>query len=946
MLKSVRCLFLLATLFFYVGIAKAQPPQFNWESIGPANLGGSVRALAYSPDGNRLYAGAPGGGLWVSVNDGNTWAPVESFNKNVDVASLAITSIAFDAITGKMYVATGAAFQNSDHLFVGQVPYSELNNARKGYLGYAGLFGSGMFVSSDNGSSFSFGAATVPTNATSTADVFTSINVVKAHNGKVYIGTQKGLYESTDDGSSVSLVNESYASPPSPSLRLAQAPIYDIEISSNGTVFVGSNRYLFISRDGDTFDEYVASSDLPVGTSSVASNIDRVEVAIAPNDANTVYLTMATFDIQGVWKSTDNAQNWTNIAPATTATLGGSSIGAFAPCSEISTISGGVIGKCPYALVLAVDPQNKDRIMLGSNKWFEYTAETGWVSETRSFSLTLGDNRYVPNYITTFVFKPGTQTLLLGTDKEVVRSTDAGKRFQIATGNLTVAQVYDVAVGADGVILASTRGHGNIRLASTTSKNWDALEPIIPRRGSVAVSKYNSEFMVSGSNNTFHRSLNSGYVFTNSDWVPFPTSDAVYFDDKAESLILNQDLVPPISPIVLDEVDTTALHIARDSKDSIVNKQYVFLGAAGQVWLARFPFNPTDDLNKPTMLSIFRDNDGTNEPSAMTISDDETHTLFIGTTDGKVYRIKNAHMPNGGSLPFESTLILDPATDGTPDRWVTGLRLHPTNKDTLIVTYGTYRNENPTLPGCQRCGFVWATNQAMSSNNPTFYNQHDHFSELGWVPVYDAIFNPDDGNNNKWLAIGTERGVYTINESELNFSNTTTANGVNWAESNSGDMSKVPVYRFAYNGTKLVTANYPAPDDDKTYTKLIVDNERQQLYIATWGRGVMRSNLLAATSRNDGKAQKTNLYQLKVYPNPATSRANLELNMYAPGTVSLEVFDMKGSRVQQQHYGQLPSGVTKREVSVEGLVPGTYLFKTTVAVAGKLYYATQRIVVN
>jgi len=102
----------------------------GWSTIGPCNIGGRVRAIALQPNGKNgenIFAGAAGGGLWISSDDGVTY----EVHKDIDL-SLAVTSISVDPNNPNIiYVATGEGFE-----------------------GAAGLPGVGIYKSEDGGGSF------------------------------------------------------------------------------------------------------------------------------------------------------------------------------------------------------------------------------------------------------------------------------------------------------------------------------------------------------------------------------------------------------------------------------------------------------------------------------------------------------------------------------------------------------------------------------------------------------------------------------------------------------------------------------------------------------------------------------------------------------------------------------------------------------------------------
>ena len=84
--------------------------ELGWSEMGPNNVGGRTRALAFHPDNEDiLYAGGVSGGLWRSVDQANTWEQVTSFGSlaenGVPDCNLTIGSIAI-AGNGAWYKLT------------------------------------------------------------------------------------------------------------------------------------------------------------------------------------------------------------------------------------------------------------------------------------------------------------------------------------------------------------------------------------------------------------------------------------------------------------------------------------------------------------------------------------------------------------------------------------------------------------------------------------------------------------------------------------------------------------------------------------------------------------------------------------------------------------------------------------------------------------------------
>ena len=107
-------------------LAQAQAPF--WNEVGPSVTSGRTRALTVW-HGDSLLAGGVSGGLWMSGNRGGRWQPVGSF-PSLMVGSVAVTG------NGTIYVGTGSNYDGA------------------GGQGGSGFRGDGIWMSEDNGASW------------------------------------------------------------------------------------------------------------------------------------------------------------------------------------------------------------------------------------------------------------------------------------------------------------------------------------------------------------------------------------------------------------------------------------------------------------------------------------------------------------------------------------------------------------------------------------------------------------------------------------------------------------------------------------------------------------------------------------------------------------------------------------------------------------------------
>ncbi len=245
----------------------------NWISLGPtdflnrptstANIG-RINVILQDPNNpNRLFAGAPAGGIWRSLDNGQNWTPLID-----DLPQIGVSGIAIDyADSNTIYIATGD---------------DDAGDAA----------GVGVWKSNDGGNSWS-ATGLNPSNSPSRMN---DIYVHPTNSNVLWVATTSGVFKTTNGG-------DTWTNTLSGNIR-------DLKIkpgNPNVVYAVSSSSFFKSTNGGNSFS--VSNSGLPPTSG-------RLVIDVTPANPNVVYVVSATTNngYQGIYKSTNSGDSFTQKA--------------------------------------------------------------------------------------------------------------------------------------------------------------------------------------------------------------------------------------------------------------------------------------------------------------------------------------------------------------------------------------------------------------------------------------------------------------------------------------------------------------------------------------------------------------------------------------------------------------------------------------------------------
>ncbi|MDJ0768552.1 MAG: hypothetical protein QNJ12_07140 [Ilumatobacter sp.] len=533
------------------------PGSHNWVSIGPRNVGGRVTALAVDPTNAAImYAGGASGGVFKSLDGGQSWFPLWQ-----DTAALAVGAIDISPSAPQtIWVATGEVSTGGAEIIRGDGVYVSTDGgatwATSGPPGAAPSIGfsfdacaahptdpticwavgpAGVFRTFNGGGAWTQFAATAGTNF---SDVAFSTDTA----GRPILYLVRGSATSAAGGSLVIRLDNALHGDPATTAASNDAAV-------EAALALAANQMQVVAPPGGP------NPPLP----------GRAKIAIAPSNRNVAYVLYADATsgaVLGLYRSRNaratppSSVAWTRLAPHV---------------DWPNEAQGG------YNISLAVSPANSNHVALGFVELYTSTnantanaANVNWNLAMLSDLYHLDRAHHADHHAALFIQRaPGTPELWVGNDGGISMSTDwntansyvargtnpstilplpaGGTTWQKRSAGLLAAQMYDLttsplvptmmACGFQDNGVYVTDGGPTWRLALSADGGFVTFDPDDPYRflatwqGAIDAVEFagalDGTFPVAGHdvvNGLWPRELTQGFL---------PEDDAVFVADTA-----------------------------------------------------------------------------------------------------------------------------------------------------------------------------------------------------------------------------------------------------------------------------------------------------------------------------------------------------------------------------------------------------------------------------
>lgn len=873
-----------------------------FESMGPDNIGGRTRAI--QPDRsniNRLWAGGVSGGLFVSLNKGNTWDRVESYfaaGGNPFISSMTQTP------DNTIFVATGSNNESWN--------------------------GNGVWYSTDFGTTW----ASIP--GTSSCTEIVSSNA----DNYVWMATASGLKKWKIGDSALTPIT----------IPGANGGCAALQISKDGNVVVGAfgaNKTYVSSDAGATFVDKSGTA----ANNLVPTGAPRIEYAISPikNSSNhySLYAVRTNDTLRSMHVSHNDGESWSQF------------VGASGPSNEFDIYR----NQGTYNSIVSVNPTDPEFIFIGGIdiwKWKQMVNNPPSGGFYKISQWFVAPNSPIYAHADNHEMKwDANNRLYIGNDGGIGVSNNFGETWYPSNRGYNVTQFYGIAFDRTGAVMGGAQDNGTLYNDFSLSTPQEFREVGGGDGFECEISFFNPRVMFSTVYyNSISRSGDKGQTFTSfapslpSSYDPAGTDGSANHPFHSEIFLAeNYDLNSQDSVTLIPTKNYAAGSIIRvpslSSGDSIT-------------FVAPTAYYFDDTLAWEPSLTVGNENFGLNAATGETVSMGSDTVIYnvawdtvrvqdpyqswflvyVNANNGELWGTRNAlrlavtnaqwvciakniggGLFNSVDVEFSKDLNHCYVSSGNGIWRIDGLGSVYTSDPNFVskvayVTSGT-TTTSPTFTTATKitsasyegiavnpnngndiicfAGFNGVNRRSLNANVTTpSFTALSAITTPG-VACYDGII---DRNNPDIIVVGTSSGAFI-----------STNGGASWENSSTG-FEGTPVYEVR-----------------QAWRSFNEGNDRPgEIYLGTFGRGIWRTTAFLGLDQNGSTGTVNFDSKLKTYPNPTRDNTTVTFELANAGMVEIQVYSITG-RLVKSIRKSMDEGTNSLQIEGDNLANGTYIVK-------------------
>lgn len=513
---NLRLFFFTALTFLFIHCSDLFAQDFWYSLSGP--YGGNILCLTENLSG-KLFVGTEGGGVFRSLDDGDTWELANEGLPTGDGPTVFKVYSILIHTNGDIFLGTskeGRIYRSTD----------DGNNWTQVYSSpLAGLI-TNCFTSTANGSILA-GTDVSVLKSTDNGDTWnptltsqTVRQLLKAENGEMVAGTSTGIFKSIDNGDTWNSSNSG----------LTNTNIKVLNKNSLGVIFcVTINNKVFKSTDN-------------ANTWVEAGNIASTAYCVTSNSSNELYAGTSS----GLYKSIDNGSTWVEDSLDNKLVrvlhfnnldkmfVGTDWFGMYRyqqGGTHYETINNGLTNTFINAMTFNIDGDLF--CATNSNKFYKTSSlGTTWIDISDEVSVAMS-----PSKIVSLITLPNGVMIAGTVSQGIFRSVDDGNNWTQVLNGFTTFNIYCLAIDKTGNLLAGSY-NGKLYKSTNQGLSWTSIDnnQINSNIYDIAVNSNGHIFLATTPGGVYRSTdegnnwtqVNDGILYTNAYAIAINDSDDLF----------------------------------------------------------------------------------------------------------------------------------------------------------------------------------------------------------------------------------------------------------------------------------------------------------------------------------------------------------------------------------------------------------------------------------